>query len=71
MRAFPIMLKSLAQDFYHNNRLLDYTFVNSCEKLYTFFELLEYLYANLNKWNSITLNTIASKYPNKPIGEVV
>ncbi len=65
------MLKGLAQDFYYNNRLLDHLFINSYEKLRTFFEPPEYLRANLNKWNSITLNTMASKHPNKPIGEVV
>jgi hypothetical protein len=71
MRAFPIILKGLVQDFYYNNQLLDHSFINSYKKLRTFFKSLEYLRVNLNKWNSITLNTIAFKYPDKPIREVV
>jgi hypothetical protein len=71
MRAFLIMLKGLAQDFYYNNWLSDHSFVNSYKKLYTFFKPLEYLRANLNKWNSITLDTIAFKHLDKPIREVV
>jgi hypothetical protein len=50
---------------------LDHSFVDSCEKLRTFFKPLEYLRVNLNKWNSITLDTVASRHPDKPIGEVV
>jgi len=71
IRAFPIILKGLAQDFYYNNRLSDHSFVDSYKKLRTFFEPLKYLRTNLNKWNSIILDIIASKHLDKLIGEVV
>ena len=65
------MLKGLAQDYYYNNQLSKYLYHNACEKIRTFFEPPEYQRANLNKWNSITLDTMAAKHPDKPIGEVV
>ena len=71
MRAFPIMLKGLALDYYYNTGLSKLSYLETCEKLRTFFEPPEYYRANLNKWNSITLNTVAASHPDKTIGEAV
>jgi hypothetical protein len=71
MRAFPIILKGLALNYYYNTGLSKLSYLETCEKLYIFFELPEYYYTNLNKWNSITLNTVVASHPDKTIGETV
>jgi hypothetical protein len=71
MRALPIMLKGLALDYYYNTMLGSLSYRDACEGLRSFFEPLEYYRVNLNKWNSITLNTVLGRHPDKTIGKAV
>ena len=42
MRAFPTMLKGLAQDHYYNTQLSKHTYVDACSRIRNFFEGPEY-----------------------------
>ncbi len=65
------MLKGLALDYYYHNQLSKVPYLETCKRIRNFYKPPEYLRANFNKWNSITLDTLAAKYPDKSIGEVV
>ena len=65
IKAFPTMLKGLAQDYFYNNQLSQQTFINAYTNLQTFFKGLGYYYQNLNKWNIIILAFIIKKDPKK------
>jgi hypothetical protein len=71
MRAFPTMLKGLAQDHFYNNQLSNRTFDETCTNLRNFFEGPGYHRRNLDKWNSVTLASITSENPDKSTYEVV
>ena len=71
MRAFPTMLKGLVQDYYYNTQLSKYIYVNAYNRIRNFFEGPEYQYSNLNKWNSITLDSLAAKHLDKSTWELV
>ena len=71
MRAFPTMLKGLAQDFFYNNTLSQRTYEVACTNIRNFFEGPEYQRRNLDKWNATDLNSTTAKHPEKSIFEVV
>jgi hypothetical protein len=71
MRAFPIMLKGLAQDHFFDNQLSNYTFEDACTNIRSFFEGPGYHRRNLEKWNSITLASITAENPDKSTFETV
>ena len=65
MKAFPTMLKGLAQDHFYNNQLSQRTFIDACTNLRTFFKGPGYHRQNLDKWNATTLASIAEEDPKK------
>jgi hypothetical protein len=72
MRAFPIMLKGLAQDHFYNHRLSERTYDEACENIRGFFEGPAAQRSALDKWNSINLaDLMAKNTENKPTYEVV
>ena len=71
MRVFPIILKGLVLDYYYNTGLSKLLYLETYEKLYIFFKPPEYYYTNLNKWNSITLNTVIVSHSNKTIEKAI
>ena len=71
MKAFPTMLKGLAQDHFYNNQLSQRTFIDACTNLRTFFEGPGYHRRNLDKWNATTLASIAEEDPKKSTYENV
>ena len=70
MRAFPTMLKGLAQDHFYNSKLSNRTFEDACTNIRNFFKGPGFHRRNLDKWNSITLATIATENPGKSTYEV-
>ena len=71
LRAFPVMLKGLAQDHFYNNELSDRTFQEVCDNIRNFFEGPGYFRKNLDIWNSVTLTTISAENPSKTTYEHV
>jgi hypothetical protein len=71
VRAFPTMLKGLAQDHFYNNQLSQRTYEEACTNIRSFFEGPGYYRRNLDKWNAITLATITAKDPEKTTFELV
>jgi len=49
IRAFPTMLKRLAQDLYYNTHMSKLTYVNAYNKIRNFFKGPEYQRSNLVK----------------------
>lgn len=71
MRAFPTMLKGLAQDHFYNNQLSGLTYEEACNSTRNFFEGPGYQRRNLDKWNSISLSSITAENPDKSAYENV
>jgi hypothetical protein len=71
MRAFPTMLKGLAQDHFYNNQLSQRTYEEACTNIRSFFEGPGFQRRNLDKWNATTLISMTAKHPEKSIFEVV
>jgi hypothetical protein len=71
MKAFPTMLKGLAQDHFYNNQLSSHTLKEACTNLRNFFEGPGYHRRNLDEWNSITLASTIVKNPEKTTYENV
>jgi hypothetical protein len=71
IRAFPIMLKGLAEAHYFNGILSTLPYLDACNNMRAYFEGPEYYRSNLNKWNNITLDSITTKHPDKSTWEVV
>jgi hypothetical protein len=71
MKAFPTMLKGLAQDHFYNNQLSQRTYEEVCTNLKNFFEGPGYHRRNLDKWNSTTLTSITAENPQKSTYESV
>src|SRR5450432_2959538 len=71
LRAFPTMLKGLALDHFYNNQLSSLTYEEACNSTRNFFEGPGYQRRNLDKWNSISLSSIATANPDKSTYENV
>ncbi len=71
MKAFPVILKGLAEDHFNNNKLSELPFNKACANIYNFFERPNYYRQNLDEWNNTTLFSISTKNPNKTIYENV
>jgi hypothetical protein len=71
MKAFPTMLKGLAQDHFYNNQLSSRTLEEVCTNLRNFFEGPGYHRRNLDEWNSTTLASTIAKNPEKTTYENV
>ena len=71
IRAFPYMLKGLAEAHYYNAVLSRLSFNNAYNSIRAYFQGPEYYRANLNKWNNLTLESITAKYPDKSTWKVV
>ena len=71
MRAFPTMLKGLALQYFHNNRLAHQSFETACTNIRNFFEGPGFYRRNLDKWESINLSSIAAENPDKSTLELV
>ena len=65
--AFPSMLKRLAQDHYYNSNLKSRPFTKTYNYIRQFFKGPEYYRKNLTEWNSMTLQGVIDKNPNKSI----
>jgi hypothetical protein len=63
-RAFPAMLKGLAQDYYYSHNLSRKRLTDTIEDLRLFFEGSGFHRRNLNTWNSLTLNQVVSTLEN-------
>jgi hypothetical protein len=63
MKAFPAMLKGLAQDHFYSNRLSKRTMSEACNHLRNFFEGPGFHRRNLDEWNSISLTSITAQNP--------
>ncbi|RAL67593.1 hypothetical protein DID88_008346 [Monilinia fructigena] len=69
-KAFPIMLKDSALEFFHANyESLPPTFKELCTYMRNNFEGDEYQRNMLSKWNSITLKSTKKENKNKPLSE--
>jgi hypothetical protein len=72
MKAFPTMLKGLAQDHFYNHRLSERTYDEACANIRGFFEGPSAQRSALDKWNNINLPDLMTKNTeNKPTYEVV
>jgi hypothetical protein len=71
MRAFPTMLKGLAQDHFYNNKLLQRTYDEACTNIRSFFKKPDYHRSNLDKWNATTLASTTAENPEKSMYENV
>jgi hypothetical protein len=57
-RAFPAMLKGLAQDYYFTHHLPRKRLTDAIEDLRVFFEGPGFHHRNLNTWNALTLDRV-------------
>jgi hypothetical protein len=64
VRAFPALLKGLAQDHFYNNQLSQRNLDDIYTNLKNFFEGPGYHRRNLDKWNTITLSTVTAEAKN-------
>ena len=71
MKAFPTMLKGLAQDHFYNNQLSQRPYKEVCTNLRNFFEGPGYHRRNLDQWNATTLASIIAENPQKSTYENV
>ena len=71
MRAFPTILKGLAQDHFYNNQLSQRTYEVAYTNIHNFFKGPEYQRRNLDKQNATDLSSIAAKYPEKSTFKVI
>ena len=65
IKAFPTMLKGLAQDHFYSNKLSQHTYPEACANIRNFFKGPGYNRRNLDKWNLITLATVTIENPGK------
>ena len=66
VKAFPIMLKGLALNFFYlNNTINKLSFQDICSTIQTYFEGLEYKKGILAYWNAILLKSIIDKSEGK------
>ena len=69
-RAFPIMLKSLAEDFYYDMLIYtNMTFEQLCKAIQDHFEDANYKRNNLTEWHMCSLKTTAKENPGKSTTE--
>ena len=71
MKAFPVMLKGLAQDHFYNHRLSQRTYNEACASIRGFFEGPGSQRSALDRWNSVSLADLIAKNPEKSTYEVV
>jgi hypothetical protein len=65
-KAFPIMLKGLAWDYYYTDLIqLNYTFSQLCNTIQGHFEDANYKRGTLAEWNKLDLLLIKSQNPDK------
>ena len=64
VKAFPTILKGLAQDHFYNNQLSQRTVEDICNNLHNLFEGPRYHRKNLDKWNGVTLALVIAKTEN-------
>jgi hypothetical protein len=64
VKAFPAMLKGLAQDHFYNDQLSQRTVEDICNNLRNFFEGPGYHRKNLDRWNGVTLASVIAKTEN-------
>jgi hypothetical protein len=67
IKGFPIILHSIALDFYYENKVTYITFNSICNAIRNHFKGLEYKRRVLIKWNAMTLKTVMIKSEGKPI----
>ncbi len=69
LKAFSIMLKELAFDYYYANvassKNASFTFDDVCISIMSYFEDVEYKRSILNKWNNLTLKSVMNKTENE------
>jgi hypothetical protein len=69
LKAFPIMLKGLALDYYYANvtssKNASFTFDDVCISIMSYFEGAEYKRSILNKWNNLTLKSVMGRAENE------
>ena len=63
MRAFPTMLKGLAQDHFYNNQLSHHTYEEACTNIRNFFEGPGFHRRSLDQWNSTSLASLTAENP--------
>jgi hypothetical protein len=71
MRAFPTMLKELAQDHFYSNQLSQRTYEEACINVRSFFEGPGFERRNLVMWNATTLASVTTKFPEKTTFETI
>lgn len=71
MRAFPIMLKGLAQDHFYNTRLSKLNFGEVCTDFRNFFEGPDFSTRQSDEWNNISLASVTLMNPEKSIDEAL
>jgi hypothetical protein len=64
-KALPLMLQGLALNYYYNTKLATLTFKDAYKSLYSFFRGPSSEHKSLNKWNSISLQTVMQKNTDK------
>jgi hypothetical protein len=64
-KALSLMLQGLALDYYYNTKLAIFIFKDACKSLYSFFRGPSSEHKSLNKWNSISLQTVMQKNTDK------
>jgi hypothetical protein len=69
IKGFPTMLRSIALDFYYENKATYTTFDDICNAVRNHFEGPEYKRGVLTKWNAITLKTVIIKNEGKSTGD--
>jgi len=69
IKAFLIMLRGIALNFYYKNKATYTTFNNIYNAIYNYFKGLKYKRGVLIKWNAITLKTVIIKNEGKSIGD--
>jgi hypothetical protein len=69
IKGFPTMLRSIALNFYYENKATYTTFNNIYNAIRNHFKGPEYKRGILTKWNAITLKTVIIKNKSKSIGD--
>jgi hypothetical protein len=71
MRAFPTILKGLAQDHFYSNQLSQHTYKEACINIRSFFKGPGFERRNLDMWNATTLASVTAKFPEKTTFETI
>lgn len=72
IKAFFIMFKSLALDYYYSNistSIIAMNFDQVCNSISNYFKRVKYKQSVFLKWNKLTLKLVISKSESKPIEE--